>query len=158
MLNSSISEIENYLDMNMFSLPKEFIYSAAENDMMVRNVISLLSLQAFSLGENKNQELISFIYITNEPDLQGFDCKIDISNKLRNEILFQYCKIIEYNYPNNTDAISCFNTFQHYFRSYVENLGYYTFGSEIEDIHGDIIVKTDKGVLFAPTIDQLKAY
>ncbi|MFD2725029.1 GIY-YIG nuclease family protein [Hyunsoonleella rubra] len=126
----------------------------------INNVLNGIHRECFGiwlLSDETDENYILF-YVNNSIELSGLVCSFKISDKRRNELTLGFAKIVNQEYPKDTDLIETFNTFQDQIRTLLEKLNRFTYGNEIANQKGTLAVKYKDGIDFVPFLNKIKAF
>lgn len=155
------SKIQKHINENCQYLSYENILQLEKHDNgPINNVINRLEKHSYGiwlLDDNLNENYFLF-YINGGSEISGLRYRLNINNSLRNEMTFAFSKIVNDEYPTDTDILEIFNTFQHHTRTVLEKLNYYTYGNEIAGISGILIAKDKVGIEHIPFFEKTEAF
>ena len=153
--------IQKYITKNCQYLSEKDILQMNQSDNgPINNVLNGLNMHCYGvwLLDDKTDNNYLLFYINNRIELSGLVCRFMISDKNRNDFTLGFAKVINQEYPKDTDLIEAFNTFQNHTRTMLEKINRFTYGNEIAEKKGTLIVKDKVGIDFVPFVNKKDAF
>ena len=138
--------IQKFITENCQYLSETDIFQMNKSDNgPINNVLTGLNKHCYGIWllDDKTDNNYLLFYINNRTELSGLVCRFKINDKKRNDFTLGFAKVINQEYPKDTDLIETFNTFQNHTRTMLEKLNRFTYGNEIADKSGTLIVKNN---------------
>jgi len=146
---------------NCQHLSEKDILQMNESDAgSINNVLTGLNKHCYGiwLFDDKTDKNYLLFYINNRTKLSGLVCRFEINNKKRNEFTLGFAKVVNQEYPKDTELIEAFNIFQSHTRTMLEKINRFTYGNEIADKNGKLIVKDKVGIDYVPLINKKEVF
>ncbi|WP_299711915.1 hypothetical protein [uncultured Tenacibaculum sp.] len=154
------SEIKKYLDENYSLLNRDEIYEMKEFDGgLINNVINNIEKHCYGywlLDDGFDNNYFLF-YVNGGSKLTGARIKLQLSDENRNELTFNFARVVNQDYPDDVDLMDVFNRFQYSTRTLLERLSYYTYGDELIKKKGSLILENKKGAMYVPILNKKKS-
>lgn len=157
----SLASIHRTFENRLYVLSRENILDLNKQDKSgaTNNVIVGLAQHCFSLIDwqgLKNDIGYQLIYVNGSKGLRGYALTLALSLKTRNELLMYFSEFLEQEF-SDTKAFDTFNTYQHFLRTYLEKLGFFTYTDDLlKRIRGrstTIWASGVRGLVYIPVID-----
>jgi hypothetical protein len=155
------NNIQKYITENCQYLSEKDILQMNESDNgPINNVLNGLNKHCYGvwLLDDKTDNNYLLFYVNNRIELSGLVCRFKINDKKRNDFTLGFAKVINQEYPKDTDLIEVFNTFQNHTRTMLEKINRFTYGNEIAGKNGTLIAKGKAGIDFVPFVNKKEAF
>lgn len=155
------NSIQKYITEKCQYLSEKEILQMNESDNgPINNVLTGLNKHCFGvwLLDDKTDNNYLLFYINNRIELSGLVCRFKINDEKRNDFTLGFAKVINQEFPKDTELIETFNTFQNHTRTMLEKLNRFTYGNEIADKKGTLIIKDKIGIDYVPFVNKKDAF
>lgn len=155
------NSIQKYITANCQYLSEKEILQMNESDNgPINNVLTGLNKHCYGIWllDDKTDNNYLLFYINNRTELSGIVCRFKINDKKRNDLTLGFAKIVNQEYPKDTELIATFNSFQNHTRTMLEKLNRFTYGSEFSGENGTLIVKNKIAIDYVPFINRKEAF
>ena len=153
--------IQKHITENCQYLTVDDILQMNESDNgPINNVLNGLNKHCYGIWllEDKLDNNYLLFYINNRIELSGLVYRLKINDKKRNEFTMGFSKVVNDEYPKDTELVDVFNTFQNHTRTMLEKINRFTYGNEMVGKNATLIVKNKVGIDFVPVLNKKEAF